>query len=443
MVQMNQNRADSFRIFRGTPSVLCVDDEPLTRKALRRLLRNEPYTLHFAETPRQALDLLRARPVDLVITDQRMPEMSGVELLRRIQKTAPGTSGLILTAYPESVFVDDPPEVPRPPLFSKPWDDETLLGGIQELLEQRGGGTGRLMKFPEWATGTDAPALPEIRRSGAAARPADFRQVLVPLDGSIEAELSLGSVLPLLEGGPSRLTLLRVTDLGLHPDVYDYLQRSRERLASQGIDAIADVRRGDPAEQILLHARHSHADLIVLPLHRKRRFARLFGRSVTEKVLRRSEIPVLVSRPDLALRTFQRIAVFLDGSKAAESVLPEAVRLAAKTGASIDVLGSISGADARIVASGSPSWNPMRYLSEVADLLGLADVEAAPLLLIGDPAEELVRALGVRGADLVCMTDACRSGWRRLLEESVAERVIEGAPCPVYVRKIPRGPGPA
>src|SRR5258706_565997 len=134
MVQTNQTRSESFRILRGTPSVLCVDDEPLTRKALHRLLRKGPCTLHFAETPRIA----------------------------------------------------------------------------------------------------------------------HFRKVLAPLDGSIEAELSLGSVLPLLEGTPMRLILLRVTNLGLHPDVYNYLRRSRERLSSQGIDVIADIRRGDPAEQILL-----------------------------------------------------------------------------------------------------------------------------------------------------------------------------------------------
>src|SRR5258706_8800792 len=110
MVQTNQTRSESFRILRGTPSVLCVDDEPLTRKALHRLLRKGPYTLHFAETPRQALEFLETQSVDLVITDQRMPEMSGVELLQEIRKASPGTPALILTAYPESVFVDDPPE---------------------------------------------------------------------------------------------------------------------------------------------------------------------------------------------------------------------------------------------------------------------------------------------------------------------------------------------
>src|SRR6185503_7078730 len=90
------------------PSVLVVDDEPLTRKALHRLLRKADYALHFAETPAQALDVVQSQPVDLVITDQRMPSMSGVELLREVRRAAPDTPGLILTAYPESVFVDDP-----------------------------------------------------------------------------------------------------------------------------------------------------------------------------------------------------------------------------------------------------------------------------------------------------------------------------------------------
>jgi nucleotide-binding universal stress UspA family protein len=390
------------------PSVLVVDDEPLTRKALHRLLRKADYALHFAETPAQALDVLHSQPVDLVITDQRMPSMSGVELLREVRRAAPDTPGLILTAYPESVFVDDPPETPRPPLFSKPWDDDTLLESIEEILQKR-----------------DA--------SKAAARPA-VRTVLVPVDGSIEAELALGSALPLLEGDPLTIILLRVMpELGLHRDVYAYLEKTRERLSSQGVDATADVRWGDPAEQILLHARHARADLIVLPLHRKRGLARLFRRSVAEQILRRSEVPLLLCRPDLSLRPFRKILVLLDGSREAEAGLPEAVRVARKTGATIDVVGVES---ASSVGYGAEPRNQVPYLTEVAGLLDLEDVTAEPFALVGEAAREVLVHAQERGTDLLCLSERARDGWFGRLRRSPVRTLLRSAACPLYVRRI-------
>ena len=115
-------------------TIVCVDDEPLVSRALYRLFSREPYDVLIADTARKALRYVQDYDVDLVITDQRMPDMSGVELLREVRQASPGTKSLILTAYPESVLVDDPPEAPIPPLFAKPWDEETLREGVREML---------------------------------------------------------------------------------------------------------------------------------------------------------------------------------------------------------------------------------------------------------------------------------------------------------------------
>ena len=405
----------------GAPSVLCLDDEPLTRKALHRLLRREHYDLHFAETPRQALELVQSRPVDLVITDQRMPEMSGVEFLRELEKAAPGTPGMILTAYPESVFVDDPPETPRPPLFAKPWDDDTLLESIGDMILER----------------RRRSALEEASLKKNAAR-----TILVPLDGSIEAELALGSVLPLLEGEPLRVLLLRVVrDLGLHRDVYSYLRRTRERLASHWIEVSADVRWGDPAEQILLHARHARADMIVLPLHRERRMARLFGRSLADRILRETRVPLLVSRPDLALREFKRILVLLDGSRAAEELLPEALRVARRSGATIDVAGLEPRPGLSAVSERLLPRDPVPYLTEIVKYIGFEEVAAEPVVLVGDPVGELLRHAREYGSDLIFMTERGGGGWTSRLLGSPAAKIFRDAPCPVYVRRSPTDEG--
>ncbi|MCE6982563.1 response regulator, partial [Pseudomonas frederiksbergensis] len=62
------------------PSVLLVDDEASILNSLRRLLRSQPYELLLAESGAQALEVLEQRPVSLVISDARMPNMDGATL---------------------------------------------------------------------------------------------------------------------------------------------------------------------------------------------------------------------------------------------------------------------------------------------------------------------------------------------------------------------------
>ena len=79
--------------------VLFVDDEKLTLNAIDRLLRGETYTCHFAESGEDALEMMAAHPIQIVITDMKMPEMDGLSLLQEIKKIYPDTVRLALSAY--------------------------------------------------------------------------------------------------------------------------------------------------------------------------------------------------------------------------------------------------------------------------------------------------------------------------------------------------------
>jgi response regulator RpfG family c-di-GMP phosphodiesterase len=59
------------------PCVLLVDDEEFILNSLRRLLRGQPYDLFFADSGEKALALMASQPIDLVMTDARMPNMDG------------------------------------------------------------------------------------------------------------------------------------------------------------------------------------------------------------------------------------------------------------------------------------------------------------------------------------------------------------------------------
>lgn len=83
------------------PAIVLVDDEPDVRIILRRLLASvaDGYTIASVGTGADALAVIAARPVPLLITDYNMPGMSGVELAQRVKVTSPATMVVLITAY--------------------------------------------------------------------------------------------------------------------------------------------------------------------------------------------------------------------------------------------------------------------------------------------------------------------------------------------------------
>lgn len=118
-------------------SLLCVDDEPNVLQALKRLLRNEPYCLFTASSGPEALKILEENPVQVIMTDQRMPGMSGTELLAEVRKKYPDTIRIVLSGYTE---VDTITEAINKghvyKFFLKPWDDHSLKLELRQALDQ-------------------------------------------------------------------------------------------------------------------------------------------------------------------------------------------------------------------------------------------------------------------------------------------------------------------
>jgi diguanylate cyclase (GGDEF)-like protein len=84
---------------RGAPgrTLLLVDDEPRVSRGLQRVLRRDGYTIHIASGSSEALNLLARCPVDVVLSDQRMPGMNGTEFLREVSVAYPDTVRMILS----------------------------------------------------------------------------------------------------------------------------------------------------------------------------------------------------------------------------------------------------------------------------------------------------------------------------------------------------------
>jgi two-component system response regulator HupR/HoxA len=80
-------------------TVLFVDDEEGVLSALRRGLVDEPYHTLFARSGREALEILARSPVHVIVTDMRMPEMGGLDLLRTVKKEYPHVVRMVLSGY--------------------------------------------------------------------------------------------------------------------------------------------------------------------------------------------------------------------------------------------------------------------------------------------------------------------------------------------------------
>ena len=119
-------------------TLLLVDDEVNIVAALRRVLRRDGHTLLSANSGEEGLALLREHPVDVILSDQRMPGMSGVEFLRQAKVLRPETVRLVLSGYTELESITN--AINEGAIFkflTKPWDDEQLRANIAEALHYK------------------------------------------------------------------------------------------------------------------------------------------------------------------------------------------------------------------------------------------------------------------------------------------------------------------
>ncbi len=117
-----------------SPAVLVVDDEARILSALRRSLRREGYEILTAETVEEALRVLDERSVELILSDHKMPGMSGVQFLAEAARRRPDALRMIITGWTEEIPREQLEELGVCALITKPWDDEKLKATLRRAL---------------------------------------------------------------------------------------------------------------------------------------------------------------------------------------------------------------------------------------------------------------------------------------------------------------------
>jgi diguanylate cyclase (GGDEF)-like protein/PAS domain S-box-containing protein len=124
-----------LRLHKRQRTLLLVDDEPNILSALKRQLRGTGLRILTASSGREGLALLDTEAVDVIVSDQRMPGMTGVDFLRAVKTSHPETVRIVLSGFTELQSVTDAVnEGAIYKFLTKPWDDAQLRGHIQEAI---------------------------------------------------------------------------------------------------------------------------------------------------------------------------------------------------------------------------------------------------------------------------------------------------------------------
>ena len=159
------------------PTILLVDDEESILNSLRRLLRGQPFDVVLAGSGAQALEIMAAQPIDLVMSDARMPGMDGAQLLAEVHRLYPATSRILLSGYadlPTIIKAINEGQIHR--YIGKPWNDDELKLILQQALEHQ-----RLERLTQ-EQNEQLKALNNTLEKRVAARTSELQQTADMLD---------------------------------------------------------------------------------------------------------------------------------------------------------------------------------------------------------------------------------------------------------------------
>ncbi len=120
-------------------TLIFVDDEPEILDILSDIFAPENYSILTAQSGKQAYELLQSESVDLILCDLKLPDASGLEIIRTAKSFHPDVKAILTTGYfdPSEKMVENQEEIIDRVLF-KPWDIATLRQEVKGLLGQNG-----------------------------------------------------------------------------------------------------------------------------------------------------------------------------------------------------------------------------------------------------------------------------------------------------------------
>ena len=136
-------------------TILVVDDERSMREFLSIMLKKEGHDVVVADCGKAAVKILERRPVDLLISDIKMPDMSGVDVLRKAKELRQDIVGIMITAFKSTESAVEALRLGAHDCLEKPFDNEQLKKKVRDALEQR--------RVRSYDIVGDSPQIREVR----------------------------------------------------------------------------------------------------------------------------------------------------------------------------------------------------------------------------------------------------------------------------------------
>ncbi|WP_251343480.1 universal stress protein [Haloplanus halophilus] len=282
-----------------------------------------------------------------------------------------------------------------------------------------------------------------------------FDRILFPTDGSDGAAAAFDHVLDLADAHDATVSVLYVADTtrdsvtrigdqvvdALELEGTEIVSEATERASDRGVATVAEVLQGEPYSTIVDYAAASDADLIVMPTHGRRGLGRFLLGSTTERVVRRSDVPILTIRPDEDVRVrhpYRNVLVPTDGSDPAGAALDLALGVVSAEAAALHLLSVVDvaslGVDVRAdIAVDSLEASANEVLDDAERTATAAGVDpAAATVEFGTSIARAIRTyVEERDVDLVVVGTHGRTGFDRYVLGSVTEKLVRTAPVPV------------
>jgi nucleotide-binding universal stress UspA family protein len=286
-----------------------------------------------------------------------------------------------------------------------------------------------------------------------------YDDICFPTDGSDGATAALDHALDIAAAVDATLHLLNVADTSrdsvtrIGGEVVDALETEGERIvdaaaeraSERGVSTTTAVLQGDPYRTIVDYADEYGIDLLVMPTHGREGLERFLLGSVTERVVRRANVPVLTVRPDESLTyPYGNVLVPTDGSDCADAALGVGIDAAVTSDAGLHILSVVDtaslGVDVRaqmqIDALESTATETVENAEARATDAGLEDVTGV-VEFSSSIRAAIVEYVEDNDVDLVVVGTHGRTGVDRYLLGSVAEQLIRTSPVPVLTVRAP------
>lgn len=305
-----------------------------------------------------------------------------------------------------------------------------------------------------------------------------YRSIMVPLDGSPFSEQALPFARTIAHESAAHLDLVYVHTLAIPTyavnavPLYDeaeearrlaeeraYLEGLARRLQDETEHGATVTLLDEPVAPALIdHATKTHTDLVVMTTHGRGALSRLWLGSVADTLVHQLPNPLLLIRPKETLAdaprdpAFTHVLIPLDGSALAEDILDHALALGTLTHAHYTLVQAVE--PIMITYCVPPAVvrvdeqqvrqariNAQSYLDRVAERLRARGLTVDTAIVMGPPALAILEYAQQHAVDVIAMSTHGRSGFKRMLLGSVADKVVRGACVPVLLHRSGGGGG--